>query len=158
RLSLTIGKKLIDAASRAGGVLIALTTPEAPAGAGCRLGFKALGLEGLEVEVLRSRQGGLSSVRLGWERLYPQAPGWRHRLPGDVPLRRSVQAANNAPAFYRENSSIHRNGCDGVCGQRPGRDLAMPPLTTRRAFVEPVSEPSRAGPEARRGEHRSGAV
>lgn len=127
RLSLADGKKLTAAATRSGCLLLLLTSPDAPAEGGLRLQFSALGLEGLFVEVLRSRRGGCRGATIPWDALYPQAPVWRHRRPEQVQIR-STGPRVRVPAFYRENPSIERNGCDGVHGQRPGRDLAMPGL------------------------------
>ena len=130
RLSLADGKKLSDAAFRGGGLLLLLTPPDAPGDGMVRLSTRAMGLEGLEVEVLRSRQGGAGArAQVPWESLYPScAPTYRYvepralaRLsPGDAP-------GPLHPPYHRVKSNVMRDGC-GLYATRPGRDTAMPAL------------------------------
>jgi recombination protein RecA len=86
RLSPVEGKRLMDAAARGGSLVVLLTAPEAPGDGMMRLWTEARGTEGLEVEVVRSRQGRLGArARVPWSALYPElgeteAP-WGGALP-----------------------------------------------------------------------------
>lgn len=131
RLSLAEGKKLADAAIKGGSLLLLLTTPEAPGEGMVRLRTKAEGPEGLSVEVLRNRGGGAGEHTLiPWESLYPrEAPLYHYERPEHLaPLTEPPSQGQQGPAFKRVKSSDIRNGVIGICGQRPGRDVRMPPL------------------------------
>lgn len=140
RLSLAEGKKLADAATRSGCLLVLLTMPEAPAEGMTRVRTSAEGLHGLRVEVLRSRQGAAGrSVSVPWDQLMPGVPAsWSgHVDPGEgghliaSPLPR---ISPPGPAdFVRPRASAERNGDyapqHGMVGApRPGRDGALPKL------------------------------
>jgi recombination protein RecA len=131
RLSLAEGKKLADAAIKGGSLLLLLTTPEAPGEGMVRLRTRAEGLEGVSVEVLRSRGGGAGEHTLiPWASLYPrEAPLYHYEQPGHLAdLAEPSSQAEEVPAFKRVKASDIRNGVIGIHGQRPGRDVRMPPL------------------------------
>jgi hypothetical protein len=123
RLSLAEGKKLADAAFRGGTLLLLLSSPSAPADGVTRMRTEALGPEGLSVEVLRSRQGGLGTrAVVPWSSLYPvMAPEGEESMlmAGETPTQRDL-----TPDFYRARAWEKRNAC-GILGQRPGRDAPM---------------------------------
>jgi recombination protein RecA len=126
RLSLAEGKKLADAAFRGGSLLLLLSSPSAPADGVTRMRTESLGPDGVAVEVVRSRQGGLGTrAVLPWSSLYP-ALGTEGEesvlLAGEMPTGKEL-----VPDFYRERSWEKRNGC-GILGQRPGRDAPMTSL------------------------------
>lgn len=129
RLSLAEGKKLADAASRGGGLLLVLSSPSAPADGVTRIRTEALGTEGLAVEVVRSRQGGLGSRSvLPWASLYPAMGPEGEEAPllaGETPTQEDL-----TPDFYRGRGWETRNAC-GILGQRPGRDAPMPSFRSR---------------------------
>ena len=124
RLSLAEGKKLADAAFRGGSLLLLLSSPSAPADGVTRMRTEALGPEGLAVEVVRSRQGGLGTrAVMPWHSLYPAlGPEGEESmlLAGEMPAGEDL-----VPDFNRARSWETRNGC-GIMGQRPGRDGSMP--------------------------------
>ena len=124
RLSPQTAKRLLDAAAHAGGLLLLLTPEEAPADGSFRLRMTA-GLHAVHVEVVRSRQGMMArSADVPWESL-----GMGLSSPprlGLIPVR--WPAASAAQPFQRSRPSLLRNGLCGIQGQRPGRDLALPPL------------------------------
>ncbi len=126
RLSLAEGKKLADAAFRGGGLLLVLSDPSAPADGVTRMRTESLGTEGLAVEVVRSRQGGLGTrAVLPWSALYPaMGPEGEEALlqAGETPAMEDL-----TPDFYRGRAWERRNAC-GILGQRPGRDASMPSL------------------------------
>jgi hypothetical protein len=137
RLSPPEGKRLADAAFRGGGLLLLLTPPEAPGDGMLRLRTEARGVEGLRVEVVRSRQGGMGAgVLVPWASLYPALGvdgGGGGRLDvADAAAPLPVLGQQEAGRFMRVRASHARNGhgsghgC-GVVG-RPGRDRGMPPL------------------------------
>jgi recombination protein RecA len=122
RLTLAEGKKLAEAASRGGTSLLLLTPPAAPGDGMVRVSTCAQGIDGLQVEVVRSRQGGVGRQALiPWADLYPgTGPVYRplvreeSSLPVDVaPFRRPVK------------SNIRRDGYPGIEGGRPGRDAPL---------------------------------
>jgi recombination protein RecA len=123
RLSLAEGKKLADAAFRGGTLLLLLSAPNAPADGVTRMRTEALGPEGLSVEVLRSRQGGLGTrAVVPWSSLYPvMGPEGEEStlLAGETPTQKDL-----TPDFYRARAWEKRNAC-GILGQRPGRDAPM---------------------------------
>lgn len=137
RLGLPQARKLQDAAARGGAVLLLLTPPDAPGDGLLRLRIQPAGPFALEVEVVRSRRGGLGGqARVGWSALHPRAaPGSRPaertaRLPA-VPA--AYQPEPLAQRFQRVRSSALRNGdhgsgISGLTSQRPGRDMTLPPL------------------------------
>ncbi|MBF5040984.1 recombinase RecA [Aggregicoccus sp. 17bor-14] len=126
RLSLAEGKKLADAAFRGGGLLLLLTSPEAPGEGMLRVRTRARGAEGFAVELLRSRQGGMGVQRsVPWAALYPALV--QDPLPG-ARARALPPQAQSVPSLRRERASARRNGHDGILGQRPGRDAHMPRL------------------------------
>jgi hypothetical protein len=133
RLSLPESRKLADAAVKGGGLLLLLTSPEAPADGMLRLRTEPRGVDGLAVEVVRSRQGGTGrSNVLPWSELYPALE------LGAGPLLEVEEAPSEEeriPAFYRERASNKRNGC-GIMGQRPGRDA---PMGSLRAGLDAVA-------------------
>jgi hypothetical protein len=124
RPGLAEARKLADAAERGGGLLLLLTSPEAPADGVTRLRTEARGGEGWSVEVVRSRRGGTGAqVVLPWSALYPEL-----RLEDGGRLLDVAEAREDTtPDFMRDQASALRNGC-GILGQRPGRDAPMPPL------------------------------
>jgi hypothetical protein len=126
RLSLAEGKKLADAAFRGGSLLLLLSSPSAPADGVTRMRTESLGPEGLAVEVVRSRQGGLGTrAVLPWSSLYPAlGPEGEETmlLAGEAP-----RGEDLVPDFYRGRSWEQRNAC-GILGQRPGRDAPMPSM------------------------------
>jgi hypothetical protein len=128
RLSLAEGKKLADAAFRGGSLLLLLSSPTAPADGVTRMRTEALGPEGLAVEVVRSRQGGLGTrAVLPWSSLYPALGSEEEEamlLAGEAPRGEEL-----VPGFYRERAWEKRNGC-GILGQRPGRDAPMPSMSS----------------------------
>jgi len=123
RLSLAEGKKLADAAFRGGTLLLLLSSPSAPADGVTRMRTEAQGPEGLSVEVLRSRQGGLGTrAMVPWSSLYPvMGPEGEEStlLAGETPTQKDL-----TPDFYRARGWEKRNAC-GILGQRPGRDAPM---------------------------------
>lgn len=136
RLGLPEARKLQDAAAKGGSALVLLTPPDAPGDGLLRLRTRAEGVEGLHVEVLRSRRGAIGqSAVVPWEALYPGcAPVYRYASPGE----REVASAQESPAelahFERQKSWWHRNESTrhrvmpcSVHG-RPGRDQPMPCL------------------------------
>jgi recombination protein RecA len=129
RLSLAEGKKLADAAFRGGSLLLMLSSPNAPADGVTRMRTEPLWPEGLSVEVVRSRQGGLGTrAVMPWNSLYPALGSEGEEslvLAGDQPTNEEL-----IPDFYRERSWEKRNAC-GILGQRPGRDAPMPSLLSK---------------------------
>jgi hypothetical protein len=122
RLSQPESRKLADAAVKGGGLLLLLTSPEAPADGMLRLRTEARGAAGLTVEVVRSRQGSMGGrTTLPWRTLYPSL-----ELGGGALLEveEAPSEEERIPAFYRERAANKRNGC-GIMGQRPGRDAPM---------------------------------
>jgi hypothetical protein len=124
RPGLAEARKLADAAERGGGLLLLLTSPEAPADGVTRLRTEARGGEGWAVEVVRSRRGGTGTrAELPWSTLYPELG-----LEGGGRVLDVAEAREDTtPDFMRDQASALRNGC-GILGQRPGRDAPMPPL------------------------------
>lgn len=130
RLSQPESRKLADAAVKGGGLLLLLTSPEAPADGMLRLRTEARGASGLTVEVVRSRQGSMGGrTTLPWQTLYPSL-----ELGGGALLEveEAPSEEERIPAFYRERAANKRNGC-GIMGQRPGRDA---PMRSLRASLE----------------------
>ncbi len=124
RPSLAESKKLADAAGRGGAALVLLTAPETPADGRVRLSIEALGEQGLKVEVLRSRQGGVGQHALiAWRELYPQQPPTYRYVPA-----RDVAPAPELPRFMRVRANALRNGPAGFYATRPGRDVLLPDL------------------------------
>lgn len=125
RLAPPEARKLMDAALRGGSLLLLLTAAEAPADSGLRLRTQARGRTGLEVEVARSRQGGLGTRALvPWQALYPELELWESQ--GEAGLPPAVELS--VPRVVRERRWEQRNGMCGILGQRPGRDAPMPAL------------------------------
>jgi len=139
RMSLAESKRLSDATTRGGSLLLVLTPPDAPAEGMTRLRTEARGPEGLSVEVVRGRQLATGEQTLiSWEALHPgEAPRYRYQeaTPELEPL------DPDAPRFVRLKSYWHRNGEGpkgapgngngghaGIRGQRPGRDATLPRL------------------------------
>ena len=126
RLTPPESQRLSSAASHSGGLLLLLTSPERPGEGGLRLSTQALGVEGFQVELLRSRHTGWGRTIIAWEALAPHPALWRHRIPQAV---KQLQALPpRIRRGVREALSLHRTGPVGVYGQRPGRDLSMPLL------------------------------
>jgi hypothetical protein len=128
RLSPAEGKRLMDAAVRGGSLLLLLTAPEAPGDGMMRLRTEARDGEGLSVEVVRSRQGGIGSrTVVPWKALYPELEGGETPWGAELPPVADV----TVPELPREQppSEGHR----GILWQRPGRDTPMPSL---RASLE----------------------
>jgi len=126
RLQLAQGKKLSDAALQSGTVLLLLTPPDAPGDGLLRFRVGALGAHGLEIEVLRSRQGGMGRrVELPWHALYPtlEAPLPRWKVPSAA-----APPPIGLPKFHRVRASDLRNGPCGLFASRPGRDATFPSL------------------------------
>jgi len=125
RLSLAEGKKLADAAVKGGSALVLLTSPSAPADGMVRLSIEAAGVQGLKVELLRSRQGGVGrQVMVPWHALYPQEPPTYRYLPPAA----GVVDPPELPRFVRVRASALRNGPAGFYATRPGRDAVLPDL------------------------------
>jgi recombination protein RecA len=125
RLSPPESHRLVDAATRSGGLLLLITPLETPGDGTLRLRVNAEGPSGIRVEVVRSRRGAVSQgVHVPWELLTPGGPSDLHRGPSalDAPL---LSTAPSMP-FRRVRASDLRNGIVGVHGQRPGRDLPLP--------------------------------
>jgi hypothetical protein len=125
RLSPAESRRLLEAATRSGGLLFLLTPAEAPADGTLRLRVSANGARGLSLEVVRSRQGGASrSVDVPWEMLTPGGPSdVGAGLRGlDAP---PIPGAPSMP-FRRVRACTLRDGLIGIQGQRPGRDLPLP--------------------------------
>jgi hypothetical protein len=123
RLSPAEGKRLMEAAVRGGTLLLLLTAPEAPADGMMRLRTEARGDEGLSVEVVRSRQGGIGSrALLPWRELYPELGEWETPWGAELLPAEDV----TVPELAREQTP--REGHRGIMGQRPGRDVPMPSL------------------------------
>jgi hypothetical protein len=126
RLSPAEGKRLMEASTRAGCLVLLLTAPDSPADGMMRLRTEARGEEGLAVEMVRSRQGGVGTrAVLPWSALYPELGTWQSPWGAEVP-RADVEV--RVPDMRRERSWVVRNGACGILGQRPGRDAPMPPL------------------------------
>jgi recombination protein RecA len=125
RLSPPESRRLVEAATRSGGLLLLLTPPGAPADGTLRLHLSAVGPRGMRVEVVRSRQGSTCrAVEVPWELLTPGAPsdvdaGLRGLDAPWVPTEPSMP-------FRRARACTLRDGLIGIQGQRPGRDLPLP--------------------------------
>lgn len=123
RLSPAEGKRLMDAAGRGGSLLLLLTAPEAPGDGMMRLRTEARDDEGLSVEVVRSRQGGIGSRTLvPWRALYPELAGGESPWGAELPPAEDV----TVPELARERPPAE--GHRGILWQRPGRDAPVPPL------------------------------
>ncbi|HLL56081.1 MAG TPA: recombinase RecA [Myxococcaceae bacterium] len=128
RMTLAESKRLTDATSKGGSLLLVLTPPDAPAEGMTRLQTWALGPRGLEVEVVRGRHGATGEKTVvAWEELYPgQAPRYRYRDELPAP----DQAPSEMPErFVRLKSYWKREGHGtglGIAGGRPGRDTRLP--------------------------------
>jgi len=129
KMSLAECKRLSDAASRGGCCLLLLTPPEAPADGMIRLEISASGVQGVRVEVQRSRQG-----KTGAQAVIP----WPSFYPGEPPqFRYGERSGSTAPAegnskippcpIHRVKVSWPRDG-GGIARSRPGRDVALPQL------------------------------
>ena len=125
RLSPPESRRLVEAASRSGGLLLLLTPSGAPADGTLRLHVSAAGAHAMRLEVVRSRQGGASRVvEVPWELLTPGGPSdvgaGSHGLDAPpVPMPPSMP-------FRRVRACTVRDGLVGIHGQRPGRDLPLP--------------------------------
>jgi recombination protein RecA len=127
RLSPPESQRLVEAATRSGGLLFLLTPAEAPADGTLRLRVSATGPRGLLLEVVRSRQGGASrAVEVPWELLTPGGPSDLGQ--GARGLDAPPAPAEPSLPFRRVRASDLRNGLIGIHGQRPGRDLPLPPF------------------------------
>lgn len=127
RLSPPESRRLVEAATRSGGLLFLLTPAEAPADGTLRLRVAATGPRGLLVEVVRSRQGGaLRAVEVPWDLLTPGGPSDVGQ--GTRGLDAPLPPAEPSLPFRRARASDLRNGLIGIQGQRPGRDLPLPPF------------------------------
>ncbi|HZW90575.1 MAG TPA: recombinase RecA [Myxococcaceae bacterium] len=125
RLSPPESRRLVEAASRSGGLLLLLTPSGAPADGTLRLHVSAAGPHAMRLEVVRSRQGSASrAVEVPWELLTPGGPsdvgaGNRGLDAPPVPDEPSMP-------FRRVRACTLRDGLVGIQGQRPGRDLPLP--------------------------------
>ena len=111
RLGLADGRKLQEAAAKGGAALVLLTPPDAPGDGLMRLRARAVGVEGLSVEVVRSRRGAIGAQALvAWDALYPGcAPLYRY---DKTPASPSLSDRDEAPPlihFEREKSWWQRN-------------------------------------------------
>jgi len=131
RLGPQDSKKLADAAVSSGTLLLLLTPHDAPGDGMLRLGTAASD-RGFTVEVLRSRGGGLHrSVEISREAL------WAPEQGGEAPTPFEARAPDAPPPAgpeglrevgYRQRAAASRSrACLGIRGQRPGRDLRIPP-------------------------------
>lgn len=130
RPSLAESRKLAEAAQQGGVLLVLLTREDAPAEAGLRVRTRALGVDGVEVELVRSRGGALGArAQIGWTELDGEHGSARApvRTPED-PWGASELPTPPIPRFQRVRASDIRNGRCGIIGQRPGRDAGMPSL------------------------------
>lgn len=120
------GKRLADAAVKGGSLLLLLSSPDAPAEGMTRLKTSVLGVQGLEVEVVRSRHGGMERRALvPWEALYPAiAPQYRYQTE----LEQTQGEVSPVPRFHRPRTAELRNGPEGFHAQRPGQDMSLPML------------------------------
>ena len=90
-----------------------------------RLHVAAAGAQAMRLEVVRSRQGGVSgAVEVPWELLTPGGPSdigaGNHGLDAPpLPMPPSMP-------FRRVRACTLRDGLVGIHGQRPGRDLPLP--------------------------------
>ncbi|HZA14941.1 MAG TPA: recombinase RecA [Myxococcaceae bacterium] len=111
RLGLADGRKLQEASAKGGAALVLLTPPDAPGDGLMRLRARAVGVEGLSVEVVRSRRGAIGAQALvAWDALYPGcAPLYRY---DKTPASPSLPDRDEAPPlihFEREKSWWQRN-------------------------------------------------
>jgi hypothetical protein len=124
RPSLADGRKLCDAAQKSGSLLLTLTPPDAPAEGMTRVRTEPQGKDGLWVELVHSRQGGMGRRALvPWEALYPglaAAQGASSRGPLD-PATIDPVPATRVPTLTLIPTG-GREGPHGIHGQRPGRD------------------------------------
>ncbi len=122
RLTPVEGKRLMDAAARGGSLVVLLTAPEAPGDGMMRLRTAARGEDGLAVEVVRSRQGGLGARALvPWSALYPELGTTKARWGAEL-----APAVDVTVPELREPPREQGKGSRGILGQRPGRDAPMP--------------------------------
>ena len=106
-------------------LLLLLTPPEAPADGTLRLHVSAAGPRAMRVEVIRSRQGGVSrAVEVPWELLTPGGPS--DAGAGSRGLDAPPVPAPPSMPFRRVRACTVRDGLVGIQGQRPGRDLPLP--------------------------------
>lgn len=130
RLSLPEARKLQEAAAKGGTLLLLLTPPDAPGDGMVRLSTKALGVSGLEVEVVRSRRGHLGErAVISWQALYPEGgPTVRYEERSDGKADLSPTGAHqDIPRVRRIRTSQLRDS-PGLRGTRPGRDIKLPPM------------------------------
>lgn len=133
RMTLAESKRLSDAVTRSGSLLLVLTPPDAPAEGMTRLHLASRGPEGLEVEVARGRQVATGErVLISWDELSPgQAPRYRYRDTLPEPDA-APETTRMPPRFIRLKAYWKRNGDGplpvGIQGQRPGRDQTLPRL------------------------------
>ncbi len=126
RLSPPESRRLVEAASRSGGLLLLLTPAEAPADGTLRL------------QVLRQRPARDCASRWCAAARAPRRARWRCRGscsrpggPSDVGAGTRGLDAPPVPMppsmpFRRVRACDLRNGLVGIHGQRPGRDLPLP--------------------------------
>jgi recombination protein RecA len=129
RLSLAECKKLSDAACRGGCCLLMLTPPEAPGDGMIRLEVSASGVQGVRVEVQRSRQGRTGAQALiSWASLYPlEPPRFRCREhPGSPGCSEGDSRFSESPV--RRTKLSWPRDVGGIARSRPGRDAALPEL------------------------------
>ena len=93
-----------------------------------RISTRAKGVEGLELEVLRSRRGGAGSKALvPWSELYPSGgPLYRYVDPTGVGAGRAEEGPAHAP--YQRFKAHHQRDGRGLYATRLGRDTSFPPL------------------------------
>ena len=127
RLSPPESRRMVEAASRSGGLLLLLTPPDAPADGTLRLHVSAAGPRAMRVEVVRSRQGGASrAMEVPWALLTPGGPS--DLGAGSRGLDAPPLPAPPSMPFRRVRACTLRDGLVGIHGQRPGRDLPLPPF------------------------------
>jgi recombination protein RecA len=127
RLPSQASKRLLDAATHSGGLLLLLTQEETPGDGSLRLRMTA-GPRSVRVEVVRSRQGMMArSADVPYEALGAAPPS--SDLAGLIPAPQPAFSPAEADTpFQRPRTSLVRNGLCGIQGQRPGRDVALPVL------------------------------
>jgi len=124
RLSPVDARRLQEAAGQGGALLLLLSSRECPAEGTLRLELEPWGLEGVRVEVARSRRGGAgSAVALGWEVIHAASPPATAAVVLPPPEEESL-----APRLRALPPVPPRDG-PAIRASRPGRDVRLPSLS-----------------------------